>query len=135
MYTQRHMWHRYVNCRRKTYLQLIGKIAFYQVTVYQNKIGICAFCLYRSNLCHFKKMYIFICIKTCHMMKIVRKQLALRIMEHQLFSYVYRIAAFYEILHSNIYVVTQACLRIFFINNNTQQKNHVSRLALCTFMR
>lgn len=69
------------------------------------------------------------------MMKKVRKQLALRITEHQLFSYVYRIAAFYEILHSNIYVVTQACLRIFLIKNNIQQKNHVSHLALCTFMR
>lgn len=71
----------------ETYLQLVGKIKLYQVTVYQNKIGICAFCLYRSNFCHLKKIYIFICIKTCHMMKKVRKQLGLRISEHQLSSY------------------------------------------------
>lgn len=72
----------------ETYLQLVGKIKLYQVTVYQNKIGICAFCLYRSHFCHFKKVYIFICIQTCHMMKKVRKQLGLRrITEHQLSSY------------------------------------------------
>jgi len=71
----------------------------YEVTVYQNKIGICAFCFYRSNFCHLKKIYIFICVKTCHMMKKVKKQLGLRITEHQLSSYAplsLRIAAFYK---------------------------------------
>lgn len=43
----------------ETYLQLVGKIKLCQVTVYQNKIGICAFCLYRSRFCHFKKSLYF----------------------------------------------------------------------------
>lgn len=45
--------------RGETYLQLVGKMRFYQFTVHENKIGICAFCLYRSNFCHFKKSSYF----------------------------------------------------------------------------
>lgn len=44
----------------ETYLQLVGKMKLYQFTVYEDKIGICAFCLYSSNFCHFKKMFIFL---------------------------------------------------------------------------
>lgn len=43
---------------------VVGKMKLYQFTVYENKIGICAFSLYSSNFCNFKKVHIFICIKT-----------------------------------------------------------------------
>lgn len=43
----------------ETYLQLVGKMKLYQFTVYEDKIGICAFCLYSRNFCHFKKSSYF----------------------------------------------------------------------------
>lgn len=50
------MWHRYME---KLIYSLLEKMKLYQFTVYENKIGICAFCLYRSNFCHFKNSLYF----------------------------------------------------------------------------
>lgn len=52
----------------------------FQCTVDENKIDICACTGVIFAIS--KKVCIFICIKTCHMMKKVVKQLGLRITEH-----------------------------------------------------
>lgn len=44
----------------ETYLQLVGKMKLYQFTVYEDKIGICAFCLYSSNLSFQKSSYFYL---------------------------------------------------------------------------
>lgn len=111
----------------------------FQCTVDENKIDICAFCLYRSNFCHFKKSLYFYLYqdmshdeKSCETTRIENhRALILLIYPTKPTEYLLSI----KILHSNPFVVTQACLRIFLINNSTQQENHASCLALCTFMR
>lgn len=71
----------------ETYLQSVGKMKFFNVQYMKTKLtfvlSVCTGVIFAIS----KKVRIFICIKTCHMMKKVVKQLGLRITEHSFSSY------------------------------------------------
>lgn len=73
--------------RGETYLQLVGKMKFINLQFTKIKLvfvlSVCTGVIFVIS----KEVHIFICIKTCHMMKKVVKQLGLRIIEHQFSSY------------------------------------------------